>query len=74
MARGLRSAASRRRHLSRSAVKLGDEGTLTVVVREIERLLLANLHAVAPSSLLGEALPYLHGQWPKLVRFPDNGT
>lgn len=30
MARGLRSAASRRRHLSRSTVKLGDEGTLTL--------------------------------------------
>jgi hypothetical protein len=32
------------------------------VVKQIERLLLANLHAVAPSSLLGEALHYLHGQ------------
>ena len=29
MARGFRSAAPRRRHLSRSAVKLDDEGTLT---------------------------------------------
>jgi len=44
------------------------------VVREIERLLLTHLHAVAPSSLLGEALHYLHGQWPKLVRFLDNGA
>ena len=44
------------------------------VVREIERLLLTHLHAVAPSSLLGEALHYLHGQWPKLVRFLENGT
>lgn len=44
------------------------------VVKQIERLLLANLHAVAPSSLLGEALHYLHGQWPKLIRFLDNGT
>ena len=44
------------------------------VVREIERLLLAHLHAVAPSSLLGEALHYLHGQWPKLVRFLENGA
>lgn len=46
----------------------------TGVVHEIERLLLTHLHAVAPSSLLGEALHYLHGQWPKLVRFLDNGT
>jgi transposase len=44
------------------------------VVKQIEQLLLANLHAVAPSSLLGEALHYLHGQWPKLIRFLDNGT
>jgi transposase len=44
------------------------------VVKQIERLLLANLHAVAPSSLLGEALHYLHGQWPKLIRFLDNGS
>jgi len=44
------------------------------VVAKIEQLLLANLHAVAPSSLLGEALHYLHGQWPKLVRFLDSGT
>lgn len=44
------------------------------VVREIERLLLSNLHSVTPSSLLGEALHYLHGQWPKLIRFLDNGA
>lgn len=44
------------------------------VVREIEQLLPTHLHSIAPSSLLGEALHYLHGQWPKLVRFLDNGT
>ena len=43
-------------------------------MREIERLLLTHLHSVAPSSLLCEALHYLHGQWPKLVRFLDNGA
>ncbi|MDP9607149.1 UNVERIFIED_ORG: hypothetical protein J2W38_006970 [Variovorax paradoxus] len=41
---------------------------------EIERLLLTHLHRVAPSSLLGEALHYLHEQWPKLVRFLDTDT
>lgn len=46
----------------------------TAVVREIERLLLTHLHSVAPSNLPGEALHYLHGQWPKLVRFLDNGS
>ena len=44
------------------------------VVREIERLLVTHLHTVAPSSLLGEALHYLHGQWPKLVRFLVSGA
>lgn len=44
------------------------------VVNSIQKLLLANLHAVAPSSLLGEALHYLHAQWPKLIRFLDNGA
>jgi transposase len=44
------------------------------VLRAIEALLLANLHAVAPSSLLGQALHYLNGQWPKLIRFVDNGS
>lgn len=44
------------------------------VVRQIEQLLLAHLHAVAPASLLGQALHYLHGQWPKLVRFLGSGT
>lgn len=44
------------------------------VVRGIERLLLTHLHAVAPSSSLGQAPHYLHRQWPKLVRFLTNGT
>ena len=34
----------------------------TAVTTKIEQLLLANLQAVAPSSLLGEALHYLHRQ------------
>ena len=44
------------------------------MVTQIEQLLLKHLHAVAPSSLLGEALHYMHGQWPKLIRFLDSGT
>lgn len=36
--------------------------------------MLAHLHSVAPSSLLGQALHYLHGQWHKLVRFAHNGA
>jgi len=41
------------------------------VLREIEALLQANLHAVLPASLLSKALYYLAAQWPKLQRFVD---
>ena len=41
---------------------------------EIEDLLLRHLHTVLPQSLFGKALQYLHGQWPKLVRYLDNGA
>jgi transposase len=44
------------------------------VLRDIEQLLLTHLHAVTPASLLGKALHYMHGQWPKLVRFVESGT
>lgn len=46
----------------------------TAVLREMEQLLLANLHALAPASLLGKALHYLSRQWPKLTRFIENGA
>jgi hypothetical protein len=52
----------RRRH-EHSAQVLGD----------IEALLLANLHAVLPASLLGKALHYLASQWTKLKRFVKDG-
>ena len=44
------------------------------VVAEIEELLLRHLHAVLPQSLFGKALHYLHGQWPKLVRYLGDGA
>jgi hypothetical protein len=43
------------------------------LVRRLEALLLAHLHSVLPHSLLGKALHYLHEQWPKLIRFLDDG-
>ena len=43
------------------------------VLQRIEALLLANLHAVLPKSLLGQALHYLASQWPKLRRYVDDG-
>ena len=43
------------------------------VLGDIETLLLANVHAVVPSSLLGQALHYLSSQWPKLKRYVEDG-
>jgi transposase len=44
------------------------------VLANIETLLLQHLHAVTPGSLLGKALHYLSSQWPKLIRFIENGA
>jgi transposase len=44
------------------------------VLHKIEALLLANLHAVLPGSLLGKALHYLSAQWPKLTRYVTDGA
>ena len=43
------------------------------VLQEIQALLLANVHAVLPGSLLGKALHYLSSQWAKLERFVTSG-
>jgi transposase len=44
------------------------------VLTKIEDLLQHHLHSVAPNSLLGKALHYLQGQWPKLIRYVENGA
>jgi transposase len=43
------------------------------VLADIEALLLANVHAVLPKSLLGQALHYLASQWSKLKRYVKDG-
>jgi transposase len=43
------------------------------VLAEIEQLLLANLHAALPKSLLGQALHYLASQWKKLCLYVEDG-
>ena len=43
------------------------------VLNAIEALLLTNLHAVLPKSLLGQALHYLAAQWSKLKRYVEDG-
>ncbi len=43
------------------------------VLDVIHRLMLQHLPGVVPGSLLGKALNYMQGQWPKLVRYIENG-
>ncbi|MGZ8196468.1 MAG: IS66 family transposase [Methylosarcina sp.] len=44
------------------------------VLARIEALLVQYLHGMTPNSLLGKALHYLSSQWPKLIRFVENGA
>jgi transposase len=44
------------------------------VLDAIETLMLEQLPGVVPQSLLGRALTYLRGQWPKLIRYIENGN
>ncbi len=43
------------------------------ILANIETRLLQHLHEVMPNSLLGKALHCLSAQWPKLIRFVENG-
>jgi hypothetical protein len=43
------------------------------VLQRLKSLLQAHLHAVVPTTLLGKALHYLSEQWPRLVRFLEDG-
>ena len=44
------------------------------VLGGIEKLTLEQSPGVVPNSLLGKALTYLHEQWPKLIRYVQNGN
>ena len=44
------------------------------VLDRIAVLAQMHLHKVLPGSLLGKALHYLVGQWPKLIRYVDEGN
>ena len=43
------------------------------LLAQIEALALQHLHGVLPGSLLGKALHYVTAQWPKLVRYVEDG-
>lgn len=53
--------------------QLRNEFSLPILTR-IEALLLKYLHVITPGSLMGKALHYLSAQWPKLIRYVENGT
>ncbi|MBS3998684.1 MAG: IS66 family transposase [Hydrogenophaga sp.] len=59
--------------LDASALLQSRQAHSVPVLQEIQALLLANLHAVLPGSLLGKALHYLSSQWVKLERFVTSG-
>ena len=44
------------------------------ILAEIQHLLVTHRHSVTPGSLLGKALHYLEAQWPKLIRYVENGA
>lgn len=44
------------------------------VLATVGRMLVEHLPSVVPSSLLGKALQYTNGQWPKLVRYLENSN
>jgi transposase len=67
-------AEARRAGIKPDALQRRRQAHSVPVLSEIEGLLTANLHAVLPSSLLGKALHYLASQWPKLVRFVEDGN
>lgn len=63
---GLKDASAQQRYQARQA-------SAKPIVEELRAWLDASIAQVPPTSLTGKALHYLHGQWPKLVRYLDDG-
>jgi transposase len=66
-------ADARRDNLDATALQQRRTQHSAPVLAQIEALALQHLHGVLPGSLLGKALHYLTAQWPKLVRYVDDG-
>lgn len=64
---------ARNEGIDANALTLRRQEQSVPVLKKIEALLLANHHAVAPTTLLGQALHYAVGQWSKLERFVHDG-
>lgn len=67
-------ARARERELGPQALLVERQLHSAPVLNQIEALLLANIHAVLPGSLLGQALHYLSSQWNKLKLYVNNGA
>ena len=67
-------ARARERELDAQELLLERQMHSLPVLHKIEALLLANIHAVLPGSLLGQALHYLSSQWHKLKLFVTHGA
>ena len=65
---------ARQENLDANALTTRREKQSLPLLDKIKALLLANLHTVAPNTLLGKALHYAEGQWLKLERFVRNGN
>ena len=72
----LYAVESRGRDLQLEAQQLLEQRQLhsVPVLKQIEALLLANLHSVLPGSLLGKALHYFSSQWSKLSLYVTHGA
>jgi hypothetical protein len=66
-------AEARRAQLDVQAVHSRRQDESVPLLEKIEELALQHLHSVLPGSLLGKALHYVTAQWPKLVRYVDDG-
>lgn len=66
-------SVARQEGLDANALTLRREEQSVPVLKKIEALVLANLHAVAPKTLLGEALHYAAAQWSKLELYAHDG-
>lgn len=53
--------------------KITRQQTSKPIIEQLQTWLETSLPQVAPQSLTGKALHYLHSQWPKLIRFLDDG-
>jgi transposase len=67
-------STARKEELKPSALTQRRQQRSVPILKNIENLVLANLHAVAPQTLLGQALHYAAGQWAKLERYVKDGN